>query len=69
MNLAALLLLDRFAKLADFVLEPGYLRFNPLILLVQTALVLKLHGEGGQVREVIELAAAPLAVSIISLAR
>ena len=68
--LASLLLLDGFAKLADFVLELRDLRFDPLVLLIQPAFVLELHGERWDVGEVVVLAAtlaAPLAALITPL--
>src|SRR5262245_33771864 len=52
MTLAALRL-DRFAELANFVLQPGHLRFQPLVLLIEPSLMLELHGKRRHVGEVV----------------
>src|SRR5438874_732579 len=63
------LLLDGFAELTNFVLQAGDLRFEPLILLVQPPLMFKLHGEGGQIGEVVRLTGLPAGLAPLTSAR
>ena len=49
------MLLKCFAELANFVLQLGDLRLDPLVLFVQPAFMLKLHGEGRHVGKMVIL--------------